>query len=382
MLFRKRLAVFPLILLCCSLLLIPPAPYLSADPEQSAPAAAPSAPPSSTPSFPDNEEARRLMQQTLSATEIQKEIERIAAEQHALEQKTAALSSQAARKKSDIAEKEKRAGAIVRAYYTGDRDPLLTAMLSAKTLSKWFILLDYYEMIMGHDREILAEYEKEYKDLRTTLAAAERSSQELAELRSALEEQKLRVEALHKDINGAIQSSGNPESMAALLEEFTAYWQNIGLHEVKTYFKALSAAMTHLPQFVESRDGVLTRRGMTYELNLKEADLNEFLHSENKLFDNFAFTFKSGSVIATGKSGDLSLRLQGHYTIQEEPMNGLMFHVDSIIFNGLELPDTTRKSLEEEFDLGFYPSKIVSFLRASEVDSKDGVLHVKLTLSF
>ncbi|AIQ13924.1 hypothetical protein PDUR_19935 [Paenibacillus durus] len=382
------MTAFPLILLCCSLLLIPPAPYLSADPEQSATAAAPSAsPPSSMPSasmpsFSDNEEARKLMQQTLSAAEIEKEIERIGAEQHALELSTAALSSQAAKKKADITEKEKRAGAVVRAYYTGDRDPLLTALLSAKTLSKWFILLDYYEMIMGHDKEILAEYEKEYKDLRTTLEAAERSSQELAELRSALEEQKLRVEALHKDINGAIQSSGNPESMAALLEEFTAYWQNIGIHEVKTYFKALSAAMNDLPQFVENREGVLTRRGMTYELNLKEADLNEFLHSKNKLFDNFAFTFENGSVIASGKSGDLSLRLQGHYTIQDEPMNGLMFHVDSIIFNGLELPDMTRKSLEEEFDLGFYPSKIVSFLRASEVDSKDGVLHVKLTLSF
>ncbi|QWU14958.1 hypothetical protein SAMN04487895_109152 [Paenibacillus sophorae] len=383
MLFRKRLAAFLFILLCCLLLLIPTAPYSSANPEQSTLAAAPSASrPSSMPSFPDNEEARRLMQQTLSAAEIEKEIERIGAEQHALEQKTAALSSQAAKKKSDISEKEKRAGAVVRAYYTGDRDPLLTALLSAKTLSKWFIMLDYYEMIMGHDKEILAEYEKEYKDLRTTLAAAERSSLELAELRSALEEQKQRVEALHKDIDGTIQSSGNPESMAALLEEFTAYWQNIGIHEVKTYFKALSAAMNHLPQFVESRDGVLTRRGMTYELNLKEADLNEFLHSENKLFDNFAFTFENGSVIASGKSGDLSLRLQGHYTIQEEPMNGLMFHVDSIIFNSLELPDTTRKSLEEEFDLGFYPSKIVSFLHASEVDSKDGVLHVKLTLSF
>ncbi|MDT3426520.1 molecular chaperone GrpE (heat shock protein) [Paenibacillus forsythiae] len=381
MLFRIRLAAFLSILLCC-LLLIPPSSYSSADPEPSLLAAAPSAsPPSSMPSFPDNEEARRLMQQTLSATEIEKEIRRIGAEQRALEQTTAELNSQADRKKADIADKEKRAGAVVRAYYMGDRDPLLTALLSARTLSKWFILLDYYEMVMGRDKEILAEYEKEYEALRATLAAAERSAVELAELKSALEKQKLRVEALHKDIDNTIQSSGNPENMAALLEEFTAYWQNIGMHEVKTYFKALSAAMNDLPQFVEGRDGVLTRRGMTYELNLKEADLNEFLRSRNKLFDNFAFTFESGSVIASGKSGDLSLRLQGHYTVQEKPVNALMFHVDSIIFNGLELPDTTRSSLEEEFDLGFYPSKIVSFLRASEVDSKDGVLLVKLKLS-
>lgn len=383
MLSPKRLAAAALAIpLFCSLLLTPPAPLSSADPDLGGPTAPSATSPASMSSFPDNAETRRLMQQTLSAAEIQKEIERIGAEQSLLEQKTAELSRQADEKQTEIAEKEKRAGAVIRAYYTGDRDPLFMAFLSTKTISKWFILLDYYEMIMGRDKEILAEYEQQYHDLQSTLAAAERSSKELAELKSALEEQKLRVEALHKEIEGGIQNSGDPQSMTALLEEFNAYWQNIGMHEVKTYFKALSSAMNHLPQFVESRDGVLKRRGVTYDLNLKEEDLNEFLHSQNKLFDNFAFTFKNGSVIASGQDGDLSLRLQGHYTVQEDPVNALMFHVDSIVFNGFELPDTTRASLEEEFDLGFYPSKIVSFLRATEVDSKDGVLHVRLDLSF
>lgn len=59
-----------------------------------------------------------------------------------------------------------------------------------------------------------------------------------------------------------------------------------------------------------------------------------------------------------------------------------MFHVDHVVFNGLELPDTTRQALEEEFDLGFYPARIVSFLQATEVASSDGILHVKLSLSF
>ncbi|MFD2880005.1 hypothetical protein ACFTAO_35015 [Paenibacillus rhizoplanae] len=40
------------------------------------------------------------------------------------------------------------------------------------------------------------------------------------------------------------------------------------------------------------------------------------------------------------------------------------------------------QALEEEFDLGFYPSKIVSFLQATEVASSDGILRVKLSLSF
>lgn len=321
------------------------------------------------------------MQQTLSAAEIQKEIDRIGAQQTEMERKKADLSDRAEQMRSSIANKQKQAGAIVRAYYTGDRDSWITAFLSADTLSAWFTLMDYYEMVMGRDQEILADYKKEYRELKSTLEEAERTSQELASLKQSLLEQKNRVEALNQDIEGGIASSGDPDHMTALLEEFTAYWQNIGFHEINTYFDALSKAMDDLPEFVESRDGILTRKGMTYNLDLKEEDLNEFLRSENKLFDNFAFAFQDGTVVASGKSGDLSLRLQGHYTIQDEPLNGLMFHVDSIIFNGLELPDTTRKKMEEDFDLGFYPSQIVSFLRATAVESKSGVLHVELKLS-
>ncbi|MNG34350.1 hypothetical protein D3C84_1208120 [compost metagenome] len=59
-----------------------------------------------------------------------------------------------------------------------------------------------------------------------------------------------------------------------------------------------------------------------------------------------------------------------------------MFHIDNVVFNGLELPESTRQDLEDEFDLGFYPEKIVSFLHATDVESKDGVLYVKLSISF
>ncbi|ASA26452.1 hypothetical protein B9T62_23920 [Paenibacillus donghaensis] len=342
-----------------------------------------SAPPApSSLNLPDNEETRKLLEQTLSSAEIEREISRITADQQALEQKTAQLSKQAQEKEAAIADKQERAGAIVRSYYMGDRDGLLAAFLSARSISRVISLFDYYEMIIGRDQDILSDYKKQYKDLQATLTAAQRTSKELAELRQVLEEQKVRVAALNKEIEGGVTSSSDPASMTALLNEFTLYWENIGIHEVKTYFKALSAAMNKLPQYLQNKDGVLERKGMTYELKLKEEDLNEFLKDQNKLFEGFAFEFNEGTITASGTSGQLSLSLTGHYTIQEEPVNGLMFHVDHVVFNGLELPDTTRQTLEDEFDLGFYPGKIISLLRATEVDSKDGVLYVLLSLSF
>lgn len=368
-----RMIATILILFCSTLLVLQPITYLSADPSDAF---------LSSPSIPDNEETRKLLEQTLSSAEIDREIIRITAEQKVLEQKVELLHIQAAEKETAIADKQERAGAVLRSYYMGEREGLLVAFLSAKSISKVLSLFNYYEIIIGNDRDILSQYEEQYKDLKATLRAAERNTKELAELRKALEEQKIRVTELNKEIESGIQDSSDPERMNTLLQEFALYWENIGLHEVETYFKALSNAMNRLPQFVQNREGVLTREGMTYVLNLKEEDLNQFLQSENELFKDFAFHFNDGLITASGKSGELTLTLTGHYTIQDEPINGLIFVVDQIVFNGLELPDSTRKSLEEEFDLGFYPGKIVSFLKATAVDSKDGVLHVKLSISF
>ncbi|WP_307586004.1 coiled-coil domain-containing protein [Paenibacillus wynnii] len=370
---RMIAAIF--VALCCITLLPHGAVILASNPGDSVP-------PTLSLDMPDNEETRDLLQKTLSVSEIDREIIRISADQISLEKKVALLNKQATEKKTAIATQEERAGAIVRSYYTGDRDGLLAAFLSAKSLSKFFMLFDYYELTIGRDHEILEQYEDQFKDLQSTIQSAERSSRELTELKYSLEEQKIRVETLNKEIESGLGASTDPIKMSALLEEFTQYWENIGLHEVKTYFKALSAAMKNLPQFVQNREGVLERRGMTYNLKLKEEDLNEFLHSQNKLFEDFAFHFDEGAVTAAGKSGNLSLQLKGHYTLLAPPESGLMFHVDDIIFNGLKLPDTTRKSLEEEFDLGFYPEKVISFLHATEVESKKGVLHVTLTLKF
>ncbi|WP_239004537.1 coiled-coil domain-containing protein [Paenibacillus tepidiphilus] len=365
------LFILPILLLCT---LPPQQAYLSAGPGAQRF--------DSPPAFEGNEETRSLLEKTLSVAEIEREIERIGREQEALEHKSALLQEQAAEKELDIEGQRERAGAVIRAYYMGERDGLLAALLSAKSISRVLALYDYYEIIMGRDRDILSQYEKQYKDLKNILAAAERSARRLEELKQTLEQQKLRVLALNEDIEGGIVASSDPEAMSALLDEFTKYWESVGLHEVETYFRALSKAMNGLPQFVESQKGMLKRKGMTYQLAVGEADLNQFLVSQNPLFKDFGFRFENGKVIASGTSGGLTLSLTGRYVIQDEPENALMFHVEQVVFNGLQLPESTCRSLEEKFDLGFYPQKIVSFLRATEVDSRDGVLAVKLALSF
>ncbi|MFP4975644.1 hypothetical protein ACE6ED_09570 [Paenibacillus sp. CN-4] len=371
---RRTLAKL-LLPLCCLPLLLPQAAAISAGPGTHAP-------PLSAPGVPDDEQTRALLQKSLSVAELERDIARIAADQDRLELQIADLQEEAERKQVSIEQKQEKAGEILRAYYMGERDGLVVAMLTSRNWRQLLALFEYYELTAGREQEELKAFAADYRDLQKTLGAAQRGAEELAALRTALEEQRLRVARLDEEIKTDTADSGDPESLQSLLEEFTRYWETIGLHEVKTYFKALSSAMNSLPSFVQNTEGLLTRKGGSYHLALREDDLNAFLRSQNKLFQDFGFHFQDGSVSATGKSGNLTLTLQGHYTIQDKPVNGLIFHVDRIVFNGLDLPDTTRTELENEFDLGFYPEKIVKMLRATEVESADGVLRVKLSLSF
>ena len=136
--------------------------------------------------------------------------------------------------------------------------------------------------------------------------------------------------------------------------------------------------MDKMPTWVQNNKDMLID-GFNYTLTIPDAKLNAYLREQNALFDNFAFTFKQDKVIVSGKHDQLEVELSGHYSV--ETNGGILFHVDELIFNGLSLPDTTRQQLEKEFDLGFYPSQIVSFLKTKSVSMEDGKLIIRLAIS-
>jgi hypothetical protein len=85
-------------------------------------------------------------------------------------------------------------------------------------------------------------------------------------------------------------------------------------------------------------------------------------------------------MLLEGDNGNLQIRIGGHYSLQNEPENAILFHVDSLHFNGLELPDTTRADLQRNFDLGFYPQKLIKFVKAQSVSLQPGKLVVELKI--
>lgn len=359
---RMRLAVLAVPILLLSLL--HPGQALLADPGMSA--------------DPDQ---RQLLQKSLSIVEIDHEIERITNRQEQTQIEIDKLQAEMKAKEEQIETRRERAGVIIRSYYMGERDNLFTILFSAKSLSNLIELYGFYDMIMDQDKTVLDAYQSEYQTIKDTKRKLERSNNQLAIIKDNLIKQRERVLALQKELDSGVAGSSDPEAMKKLIKEFTAYWDNVGIYEVKRYFSALSSAMDDLPEFVQSKKGAIRTNGTTYNIEVNENDLNEFLRNKNEIFKNFAFHFKDGKIIAEGKSGSLSLQVEGHYSIENEPQNSILFHVDKLVFNGLELPDTTCSQLENEFDLGFYPQQIVSFVKATDVTSTDQVLHVTLKLS-
>ncbi|MBO7743862.1 hypothetical protein I8J29_06625 [Paenibacillus sp. MWE-103] len=331
------------------------------------------------PAVPADEETRSVIEKSLSVVEIDKEIARIETEQTAVEAKLSASQAALDKQEADIDGKREEAGKVLRAYYTGERNSLLTALLSSRSLSGMLAILDFFDLIFASDRDTLNAYQAHYQALKKTVASLNAQSAQLTEVETRLRTQRARVVALQSDVDSALNGREDADKLRSLIDDYTAYWQNVGLVEVNRYFNALSKAMGQIPSWVEKDKGMLDIDDFNYTLTIPDGKLNAFLRGQNPLFDNFAFAFKEDKVIITGKKDDLEVELSGHYTL--EPAGSILFHVDELIFNGLALPDTTRKQLERQFDLGFYPSEIVSFLKAKSVSVKDGALVIKLSIS-
>ncbi|MHA0855828.1 coiled-coil domain-containing protein [Paenibacillus sp. CMAA1364] len=333
------------------------------------------------PSIPFDKQTQQLLEQSLSIIEIDHEIERIHTRMKAMEQEQARLETELIQMQHQILDKEDRAGKIVRSYYMGERDFLHSAFLSIHNISDLLRIYNYYDLIISHDKEILSTYKTNYNDLQSTQHRIKINSEELAGIKNNLLTQRERILAFQQSINGTLNLSDNPEAMRQMMNEFNIYWENVGLYEVKRYFKALASAMNDLPTFIQNTKGMMRVNGSTYTIDITEDQLNTFLRSKNKLFNDFAFQFNEDSIIASGQSGNLSLSIEGSYSLINEPKNGIVFQVNKLLFNNLQLPDTTCRALEEEFDLGFYPQKLMSFVKATSVTTSKNHLVITLKLT-
>lgn len=328
-----------------------------------------------------SEDVQSLLEKSLSVVEIDKEIARIGEQKEALLQTMTETELQLAEQELAITGKREQAGDVLKAYYMGERDQLYLSVLTTDSWTNFFRVLDYIDIILSQDKHTLNAYIGQYRELQDKYSDLEGKQSELVAIEEKLRLQRDRVLALESQLEDELAGRSDSDRIRLLMEELTTFWESAGLTEVKAYFKALSKAMGELPGWVQDNKDLLEIKGFQYTIRVPEEKLNEFLREQDERFKYFSFRFEDDTITAYGKRDDIEISVSGHYSLVQEPNNGIMFHVDELLFNGFMLPDTTRASLEKEFDLGFYPGLIMSFLKANSVEVKDGELIVKLSVS-
>lgn len=327
-----------------------------------------------------SEEEQKILEKSLSVVEINREISRIEGREKDLHASIETLSTQLVQKEEQITYHRQHASEVIRAYYMGERESLLEILLSAKSIGEFLNLLEYYELIAEQNNEKLNNYQTEYANLTKTQKKLDALSSELSDIKGKLIAQRNRILALQQSVDQDLSASSNPDRLKSMIEEMTVYWNNVGLYEVKRYFGALASAMGDFPEFLDQHKDNLVSGKDGYMLTIKEEELNDFIHGKKELLRNMNFKFDDSKITAQGSREGLNLRIEGHYTIQNKPQHAIVFHVDLISFNGLTLPDTTNKELEQEFDLGFYPKQIIPFIEATEVAITKGTMTIKLNI--
>ncbi|MDQ1235023.1 Skp family chaperone for outer membrane proteins [Paenibacillus sp. SORGH_AS306] len=328
-----------------------------------------------------DEATRQLLENSLSVNELDQEIKRITDQQHVAQTKYTQLEKSLTHQEKLLSQARHQADSVLVSYYTGERDDFWALFLSTGSLSGMIAFYDYYRMIIDHDQLLLSDYQEQYTQLTQQKNELYATATELGEISSNLSNQRIRVANLQQSIHQSLATSSNPEIARQLMNEMNEYWKNIGLYEVKKYFRAIAISMQQFPDYLKSQPGAIQISGTHYTISIDEQQLNQFLHVQGQLPESFQFKFAQNQLSIHGKEGNLDLDITGHYEIVNQPQNTIQFYVDKLVFNGLQLPDTTCRMLENEFDLGFYPQQIIAYLKATGVTTEPKLMKIQLELS-
>jgi len=329
----------------------------------------------------ENDDVKNILQSSLSIVELDKEIKQVQDQQAQLELELLEIDSVIIEQELTISNKQEQAGKILRAYYMGEREGLIGGLLRSNTLQSFLLVIEYIELILSHDKHILTSYIEQFRDLESTYELYLNEQNQLKDLEAQLQDQKARVLALEQQVSEQLEGRSDAERIRLLISGLTNFWEDKGLEQVKTYFYELSKAMNDLPAWIQKHSQYFEMKGFKYTITLPDYALNAYLRDYDKMFDHFEFSFSDQTITASGKNEDIEIKISGHYSIENEPQHRIHFTVDELYFNGFLLPDYTKTALEEEFDLNFYPTLIVAFLKAKSVDISDGQLKIELQLS-
>ncbi len=327
----------------------------------------------------DIERLERLLEQGLTLYEIDQELARLSKEEtKVLEQITE--TDQAIKKQEQLVNiNRQHAGKVLHAYYVGDRTSIWGLMLSVDNFNDAMTVYEYLSVIFNNDQQTLEHYlasNQALKQLKSELLDTQNQLQSVKERFLAQRQRQVELQAqLDTEI------TEHPEALTEIIA-ITDKWEKEGLPLFRSYFRSLALAMNDLPSILNDYPDILKRKGLNYTFKISDKQLNTFLRSRDETFNQLTFEFENEQIIAKGQREDIAIGLKGRYTLHnEEQSNVIRFDLDELSFQGISLPDVTKEALQQQFDLAFYPQNIAPFVRATNIEMKDGQFTVELTIA-
>jgi len=336
----------------------------------------------STPAWAETtlEEARRLLEKGLTIHEIDRELERLAQQEKQIAAELETVTARIAEQERQVAVRKEAAGKVLRSYYMGYRETLYLSLLKMDSLYDALAALDFMTIIFRHDQHRLLSYRESLLVLNGMKEELLQTEQTLQQVKTAYLSERERLVRLQEELETELAFLPEPEaeSLREQIADVTSDWQSRGLPLFEKYLGELSAAMMHLPDILATNEDYLRIENAQFVFRISDDQLNRFLRDRNAIFENLTFSFADGVIAAHGEESGTEVSIRGRYAIDNDPANRIRFHVDELQYNGLTLPDTTVKDLEERFDLGIYPEKFQVKAEATDVAVENRILTVWL----
>lgn len=322
-------------------------------------------------------ELRALLQKGLNIQEIDRELEKLAEKDDKLVQELQKNAERIETQKQDMKSVKEKAGKVLRSYYTGDRPSLLQVILTTESLNDLFKTLDYMNMIITHDSRVLSSYKSSQQKLQALHQQLSDQRKELEQTKADYIAQKTRVIALQAELDAILAVSDNKEQLIEQIDALNDQWRSKGLPLFKRYLSELSKSMQNIAELLSTDNFKLSSLN-TAVFEITDTQLNTFLRSKNALFEHLNFRFEDGFFMADGKQDDIEVSIKGTYTMDEDKIR---FELTGLSFNKLDLPDTTIKDLNDQYNLGIDPSQVSSIFSAEAVTVEKGKLVIKLKMT-
>jgi len=332
--------------------------------------------------FAQEEQAVPLEQLILQQHFTQKELERtltlIKEEEKRTQNDIARLEMDMQRQKLIIDAMRRHAGEVARAYYTGERATLLTLLFEAENFNQLLIMMDMIQYLYERDFTRLAMFQEERARLAIMQTDQQNRLAQLTQLREKYELQLAEMIAIQQQKEENVQKLEDPTRVEALMDHLIIDWQQRGLPAFQRFFGTLAGVMGQIPELA-TPERIQSNGLFLHTLTINQDEFNQFLSSKDEMFKQSQFSFDDNKLVVQGTYDHMEIKLIGAYELVSP--THLQFHIESLYFDGFELPRSTVVEMEKLYDLGFYPELISPNIQVEKLSMMDEVLKLQLKLN-